>query len=238
MKNAPRVQDSFLIREIPTEDRPRERLLKLGPSVLSNAELLAVLLRTGCQGRSALHLAREILRHHGDLAGLLSQPTSALKQRGLGPAKVATILAALEVGRRLARAELPSRDLLCHPDRVAVFLNLRYSLSDQEVMGALFLDTRNRLIEEKEFFRGALNRAVVEPRALLKHALLKSAAGLILFHTHPSGDPTPSPEDRHFTRRMVEAGDLVGVQVVDHLILGSTKRWESLRKTEPGLFKV
>jgi DNA repair protein RadC len=147
----------------------------------------------------------------------------------LGDAKAAGLLAALELARRLARAQLPDRDLLSHPAAVSRYLLLRYGERDQEVMGALYLDTRHRLLGERELFRGTLDRAAVEPRAILKQALLVSAAGVLLFHTHPSGDPSPSAEDLAFTRRLADAGELLGIRLVDHLILGGQERWVSLR---------
>lgn len=219
-----------LIREIPSRDRPRERLLREGGAALTDAELLAVLLRTGRRGVSAVDLARELLASSQGLGGLLGVRPASLRRRGLGPAKLAAILAAVELARRLARAELPERLPLGHPEAVARYLLLRYGDRDQEVMGALYLDVRNRLLGEAELFRGTLSRAAVEPRAILKRALLSSAAGVLLFHTHPSGDPSPSAEDLAFTRRMAEAGDLVGVRLVDHLVLGTHHRWVSLRR--------
>lgn len=218
------------IRDLPTEEQPRERLLRNGSQSLSDGELVAILLRTGRPGHSAIDLGRELLAQHGGTAGLLGLCSRALRREGLGPAKAATLLAAVELARRLARARLPERRPLTDPAAVASYLGLRYLVRDQEVMGALFLDTRNRLLSESEVFRGTLNRAAVEPRALLKQALLRDAAGLVLFHTHPSGDPAPSAEDLGFTRRMAEAGEVVGVRMVDHLILGSGGRWVSLRR--------
>ena len=220
----------FLLREMAPHDRPRERLLREGGSALSDGELLAVLLRTGCAGASALDLGRELLATAGGLAGLATLDGGALRRRGLGAAKAAGVLAALELARRVARAELPDRLPLGDPEAVARYLLLRYAERDQEVMGALFLDVRNRLLGEAELFRGTLARAAVEPRAVLKQALLRSAAGVLLFHTHPSGDPSPSAEDLAFTRRMADAGELVGVRLLDHLVLGSGHRWVSLRR--------
>jgi DNA repair protein RadC len=124
--------------------------------------------------------------------------------------------------------DLPEREPLAHPAAAASYLALRYAGRDQEVLGALYLDTRHRLIAERELYRGTLNRAAVEPRLVLKEGLLAGAAALIVFHTHPSGDPTPSAEDLAFTRRLGEAGEVVGIRVVDHLILGGVGRWVSL----------
>jgi DNA repair protein RadC len=162
--------------------------------------------------------------------GLAVATPGALAGRGVGPAKAAAVLAAVELGRRLARAEVREREPLGHPAAVASYLNLRYSALDQEVMGALYLDARNRLLGERELFRGALNRAVAEPRRILREGLLAGAAGCIVFHTHPSGDPSPSAEDLAFTRRLAEAGEAVGIRLVDHLVLGGQGRWVSLRE--------
>ena len=217
------------LNALPSDERPRERLLQHGGAALSESELIAVLLRTGRRGTSAVSLARELLSDCGGLPGLVSVPVTRLRRSGLGPAKQATLLAALELGRRLARAQLPRREPLSQPQAVARYLGLRYTLAEQEVMGALYLDTRNRLLFEKEVFRGTLDRAAVEPRALLKTGLLRDAAGMILFHTHPSGDPGPSAQDLSFTKRLAHAGEVVGVRLVDHLILGLGGRWVSLR---------
>ncbi len=220
---------SDFVREVPVAERPRERLLENGSSALTDTELVAILLRTGRRGLSVVDLARRLLRKWGGLAGLLGVTPEALRQNGLGPAKSAVLLAAIEIGRRLARARLPEREPLANAEAVASYLGLRYSLKDQEVMGALYLDTRNRLIAESEIYRGTLNRAAAEPRAILKRGLLSDAAGFILFHTHPSGDPSPSVEDVGFTRRVSEAGEVVGIRLVDHLILAAGGRWLSLR---------
>jgi DNA repair protein RadC len=226
---APLPRPSF-IRELPAHDRPRERLMREGGTALTDAELIAVLLRTGCAGVSALDLGRELLTSAGGLAGLATLDGGSLQRRGLGAAKAAALLAALELARRTARAELPDRLPLGDPEAVARYLLLRYAERDQEVMGALFLDVRNRLLGEAELYRGTLARAAVEPRAILKQALLRSAAGVLLFHTHPSGDPSPSAEDLAFTRRLADAGELIGIRLLDHLVLGAGHRWVSLRR--------
>jgi DNA repair protein RadC len=219
-----------LIREIPKDDRPRERLLAAADRAeLSDAQLIAVLLRSGPPEVGSLGLAKQLLDEHGGLSGLVGACPATIKRRGLGVAKIAALLAAVEIGRRLARGELRGRNLLSRPAEVARYLVLKYQKSDQEVMGALFLDVRHRLIGESEIYRGTMHRAAVEPREILKQCLARGAAGVALFHTHPSGDPTPSSEDMLFTRRMAEAAEVVGVELVDHLVLGATGLWVSLR---------
>ncbi len=212
---------------LPIEDQPRERLLRAGGTALSDAELVSLLLQAG-SGRQAIELAHDVLAKAGGLAGLLRARERDVQVPGVGPARSAVVLAAVELARRVARIRMPRRDLLERPDAVASYLGLRYAQEDQEVMGALYLDVRNRLIGEGDIFRGTLSRAAVEPRTILKVGLLHSASGFILFHTHPSGDPAPSAEDLSFTRRMSEAGDLLGVKLLDHIILGSAGRWVSL----------
>jgi len=220
----------YLIRELPEGERPRERLLRKGGSSLSDSELLAVLLRTGRAGVSVLQLSMDLLRENGGLSGLLTATPHSLRRDGIGPAKAATLLAAVEVGRRLAREQLLDHEPLSRPVDVARYLALRYQTCDQEVMGALFLDARNRLLGEREMFRGTLNRMSVEPREILRECLQRGAASVYLFHTHPSGDPSPSAEDLLFTRRMAEASEIVGVRLVDHVVLGHRGRWVSIRE--------
>lgn len=228
-----------LICELSEDERPRERLLSNGSHGLSDAELVAVLLRTGRRGTSVLDLSRELLLEVGGLQGLVglsggaTQGTPETRLKGLGNAKRATLLAAVEVGRRLARLDLPDRLPMSRPREVARYLALRYCGGEQEVMGALFLDSRNRLVFEREIFRGTLSRTAVEPRAILKEALLRDAAALILFHTHPSGDPSPSSEDFSFTRRMVESLETLGLRLIDHMVLAGPERWVSLRERRP-----
>jgi DNA repair protein RadC len=224
------VAPASVIKETPFDERPRERLHEHGSTILSDAELVALLLRTGTPVRGVMEIAREVVRDNGGLVGLLDARKEDLVREGLGEAKAATILAAIEIGRRLARRDVPDRQPLARPAAMASYLALRYRVRDQEVMGAVFLDVRNRLLAEKEIFRGTLCRAAVEPRVILKEGLLQGASSVVLFHTHPSGDPSPSLEDLAFTRRMAEAGDAVGIQLADHLILGSTGRWVSLKE--------
>lgn len=219
-----------LIRELPTAERPRERLLAGGAANLSDAELLGVLLRTGAAGRSAIEVGREVLALAGGLSGLAEADATTLRLPGLGAAKAATLLAAIELARRLVRAELPTGDLLSHPEAVVRYLALRFGRRSQELMGALFVDVRNRLIAERELYLGTLSRAAVEPRAVFEQALACRAAGFLLFHNHPSGDPSPSAEDLVFTRRLADAGEVMGIRLLDHLVIGGGGRWTSLRR--------
>lgn len=219
-----------VIKETPIEERPRERLHSHGAATLSDAELIALLLRTGGLVRGVMEIAREVVRDCGGLAGLLDARKRDLVREGLGEAKAASILAAVELGRRIARRELPDRMPMGRPGAVARYLVLRYRVRDQEVMGALYLDSRHRLLAEREIYRGTLSRAAVEPREVLKEGLLQGACGVVLFHTHPSGDPSPSLEDLAFTRRMAEAGEAVGIHLIDHMILGGMGRWVSLKE--------
>jgi DNA repair protein RadC len=220
----------YLIRELPQGERPRERLLQHGGGSLADSELLAVLLRTGRVGVSALQMGMDVLRENGGLAGLLTATPHSLRRNGLGAAKAAALLAAVELGRRLAREQLLDREPLSRPVDVARYLALRYHTCDQEVMGALFLDARNRLLGEREMFRGTLSRISVEPREILRECLQRGAASIYLFHTHPSGDPSPSAEDLLFTRRMAEAAEIVGLRLADHVVLGNRGRWVSLKE--------
>jgi len=196
---------------------------------ITDAELLGALLAGGhVYDDGSIRLARELLSEAGGLAALPGASRTMLRHQGLCDAQVSALLAAFEIACRLARQCIPVRQPLTRPDEVARFLTLRYQQRDQEVMGALFLDARNRLLSEQEIFRGTLHRAAVEPREILKQCLLRSAGGVVLFHTRPSGDPTPRAEDWQFTRQLAHAAALVGVNLLDHLVLGAAGRWESL----------
>ncbi len=213
-----------------SDELPRERMLRSGPTSLSDAELVALLLGTGTRGSSALTMARELLAMVGGLCGLRTADPHLVSLRGLGPAKVSRVLAAAELATRLAFDSVPKRMALDHPEASARYLLLRYGRRDQEVMGAVYLNVRNQVMHEVELYRGTIRRASVEPRGVLREALCVGATGVLLFHTHPSGDPSPSVEDLAFTERLQRAGEVIGVQLVDHLILGEPGRWTSLRR--------
>lgn len=193
---------------------------------LSDVELVSVLLRCGSSESKALAAAREVLGR-GGLADLLRWDKKSLVLRRLGPPAM-TVLAATELGRRLAHFRLPKRCPMGRLDQVASYLWTRYHTYDQEVMGALFLDVRTRLIADRVLARGSLTRATVDPRVFLRPALDCGASAMVAFHTHPSGDPAPSAEDLSFTHRLSAAGEVVGVRLLDHVILGDGCRYVSL----------
>jgi len=209
------------IRDWPTGDRPREKLLARGAETLTEAELLAVLLRHGCQGHNALDLARSLLLHFGSLRGLLSASREDVcRQRGVGPIRWAELQAALELVRRHHLERLRQGSLLASPRAARDFLVARLRDRDHEVFCCLFLDTRHRLICFEELFRGTVDGASVHPREVVKQALARNAASVILAHNHPSGVAEPSHADELITVRLRDALALVDIRVLDHLIVG------------------
>ena len=214
----------------PTRIPTLRRLLDAGPSSLSDVELMSLFCRNGRSEPAALALAENLLAEHGGLTGLVESGLEGLKSTGIGEATWAALLASRELACRLAEARLDQRHPLRRPVDIARFLALRYHLRDQEVLGVLFLDGQHRLLAHREIFRGTFSRIAVEPREILKQALVRGAGALALFHTHPSADPTPSNEDLLFTRRMAMSCDMVGLVLVDHIVLGGGDRWVSLRE--------
>lgn len=209
------------ITDWPENERPRERLLALGPQALSDAELLAIFLRVGVKGKTAVDLARELLGHFdGSLSRLAdASPNELSKLPGLGPAKAAQLAATLELARRALAESMKSRDLLSSPGAVRDWLRLKLSGLAHEVFGALWLDAQNRLLAWDELFRGTLTQTSVFPREVVKQALTRNAAAVILAHNHPSGVAEPSAADELLTRSLKEALALVDVRVLDHFIV-------------------
>lgn len=217
-EKAPQTKVGNLIRELPADERPREKLQRHGASVLTEAELVAIFLRTGMKGRSAIELAKDLLQKH-PLASLVSAPLEELsKIKGIGPTKAIQLKAAFEVARRLA---LPrERTAVNDPGIAAGLVREEMRDLDREEFRVLLLNTKNTLIRIASVSRGSLNASIVEPREVFKDAIAASAAGMILVHNHPSGDPTPSSEDIAITKRLVKAGELLNIPVLDHIILG------------------
>ncbi len=217
------------IRDLPATDRPRERLRDFGAGALSNQELLAILLRTGAERESALAVASRLLGRFDGLVGLARDGFAELcAERGLGEAKAAQVQAALELGRRLVAAQPQERALIRFPEDVANLLQGEMGLLDQEQMRVLLLSTRNQVLGTSEVYRGSVHTAVVRIGELFREALRQNAPAIILVHNHPSGDPTPSAEDIAMTKQAIEAGELLDVDVLDHVVLAQG-RFESMK---------
>ena len=217
------------IKDLRSDDRPRERLERQGPQSLSNPELLAILLGTGVPGLNAVELAQELLDEFGGLPGLHKADHEELVgTRGIGPAKAAQLQAAVELGRRIAVAVPEERPAVQSPEQAAELVMYEMGALSQEHLRVLLLDTRNQLIRITEVYQGSLNTSLIRIGEIFKDAVRSNAASIIVVHNHPSGDPTPSPEDIAVTRAMVEAGQLLDIEVLDHLVIG-TGRFVSLK---------
>jgi len=210
------------IREWPELERPREKLLARGCGALSDAELIAVLLGSGLPGKDAITLGRELLAASGNLGALLADPhSSALRLRGVGPAKRARLIAALELARRSLAEQLCDRPALGNPRDSGDYLSAQLRHLPYEVFGCLFLDNRHRVLAFEELFRGTIDGASVHPREVVRACLRHNASAVILAHNHPSGVAEPSAADRSITRELKDALQLIGVRVLDHLVIGS-----------------
>jgi DNA repair protein RadC len=210
------------ITDWPTEQRPRERLIKHGPQALSDAELLAVFLRVGVTGKSAVDLGRDMVGHFGSLNGLFAASLTEFSAiNGLGPAKFAQLQAVLELARRSLMEELQAGVTLSSPQAVKQYLQLLLGSKSYESFAVLFLDVKNRLIASEEMFRGTLTHTSVYPREVVKGALSHNAASIILAHNHPSGVPEPSAADRTLTQALKQALALVDVRVLDHFVIAA-----------------
>ena len=212
---------TYRITDLPEEERPRERLARLGPQSLSNAELLAILLRVGVKGENAVQVGQRLLQDFGGLTGLhRADFQDVVAKHGLGPAKAAQIKAAIELGNRL-RLEAPDERPAVHsPADAAVLVQYEMSALEQEEMRVILLDTRNRVLGIKQVYKGSTNSSQVRVNELFKDAIRVSAVSIVIIHNHPSGDPTPSPDDVAVTRAIVQAGKLLDIEVLDHLVIG------------------
>lgn len=209
------------IRDWPDNERPREKLLKRGPAVLSDAELLAIFLCSGLQGSDVVSSARRLLNEHGPLRHLLEHtPKQLLKLPGIGPARACALLAALELGNRYLAAGLERGDALTDPQAAGRYFSQRLRGLPHEVFAVLFLDTRHRSIAFEEMFRGTVDGAEVHPREVVRRALVHNAASVIVGHNHPSGNGEPSAADRAITLRLKQALGLVEIRLLDHFIVG------------------
>lgn len=208
------------VKDWPEDERPRERLLAQGPAALSDAQLLAILIRNGRAGKTSVDLGRELLERFGGLAGLAQAGVNEIRGvAGIGPAKAAEVLAALELGRRHQRPALTGESF-CSSSDVAEYYRPRLRDLRKEEFRCALLDTKNRFIREASISTGSLTASIVHPRETFRSAIREAAAAVIFVHNHPSGDVRPSQEDILLTRRLVQAGEVLGIQVLDHIIIG------------------
>ena len=233
-RKSPSVEYHTLIRDLPATERPRERLRDSGAAALSTSELLAIILRTGAAKESVLSLSSRLLAGYGGLAGLARASFAELcNEHGLGEAKAAQLKAALELGKRLSSAQPEERAVVRTPQDVANLLMAEMSLLEQEHLRVLLLNTKNQVLGMPEVYRGSVNTTMVRESELLREAVRQNCPALVVVHNHPSGDPTPSPDDIAMTRKLVEAGDLLDIDVLDHIIIGEG-RFVSMKERHLG----
>lgn len=224
----------YRIADLQQRDRPRERLSRLGPEALSAAELLAILLRVGVKGENAVHVGQRLLQTFGGITGLhRAGYPELIRQHGIGSAKAAQIKAAIELGRRLVQESPQQRPVIHSPGDAAALVQYDMAAFEQEHLRVLYLNTRNRVLGWEDVYKGSLNQSQVRVGELFKGAIRRNAASIIIAHNHPSGDPTPSPDDVAITRAVIEAGRLLDVEVLDHLVIGQG-RFISLKEKRLG----
>lgn len=227
---SPAQRYSQSLREMPADDRPREKLVKLGPGALTDSELVAILLRVGVTGENVVSLSQRLLKEHGGLTGLSRVPLTELCElRGMGEAKAAQLKAALEIGRRLLLAEPDQRLQIRSPGDLANPLILEMAGLEQEHLKVIMLDNKNRVLKMLTVYVGTINSSQVRVAEIYREAIRQNAVSIIVAHNHPSGDPTPSSEDVAVTGELIEAGKLLGIDLLDHLVIGH-QRFVSLRE--------
>jgi DNA repair protein RadC len=211
----------LLVKELPLEERPRERLIHYGREALSIQELIAIILRTGSRKQSVIALAQNLFHQCESIRALNQLSFKELTSiKGIGPAKAVQLMAALELGKRLIDEPYKKSIQLTRPEMVFDFMKVEVEMDTQEKFYALYLDTKACLIKKQLLFVGSLSSSLVHPRELFKHAVRLSAASIIIVHNHPSGDPTPSKSDEFITKTMMDNGKLMDIEVIDHIIIG------------------
>jgi len=204
----------------PEDERPREKLLKFGADKLSDTELLAILLRVGSSGQSAVDMARELINQFGSFRNIDSKSFAELKRKGLGIAKIAQIKAAIEIGKRFLKEKSLSKiKIKTSKDIVDYFMPYMRDMK-KEIFKAVLLDGKNKIIKDVTLSEGTLTKSIVHPREVIKEAIAESASALVLIHNHPSGEPKPSQDDIEITNRIISACELVGIRILDHVIIG------------------
>ena len=230
------MADSFRLKDQPVSERPRERLVARGPDALTHAELIAILLRTGLKGANVVQVGQNLLQKFGSLNALALATVDELKQiSGVGPDKAATLVAAFALARRMEQERREESPVLDNPATVVNFMRETNRLLSVESFQVLLLNTRKKLIRAEEISQGLLDTILVHPREVFRAAIMANAAGIVLVHNHPSGDPTPSEADIKVTRDLIRAGQLLKIEVVDHVIIGRAtaeraKDYSSLRE--------
>ncbi len=223
------------VREMPSEERPRERLASYGPRHLSNTELVAILMRTGSAGENVISQSSRLLSRFDGLRGLGKATYAELcAERGISDAKACQILAALELGRRFVSLSPEERATVNCPEDAVNLLSAEMSALDQEHLRVLLLNTRNEVMGIEEIYVGNVNSSVVRPAEVFRPGIRANATSILAVHNHPSGDPTPSGADVSITRDLVEAGKLLGMELLDHLVIGSGKRYVSMKEARLG----
>jgi DNA repair protein RadC len=216
--------NSLMIRDFPQDERPRERFIQNGPASLSNHELIAILLRTGTKDESVLQLSNRLLTNFEGLRLLKDATLEEMTEiKGIGLAKAIQILAAVEIGRRITNLNYTDRYVIRSPEDGANYVMHDMRFLTQEHFVCLYLNTKNQVLHKQTIFIGSLNASIVHPREVFREALKRSAASIIAIHNHPSGSPDPSREDIEVTKRLVECGKMIGIDVLDHLIIGENK---------------
>ncbi|MBP0723890.1 DNA repair protein RadC [Bacillus sp. RG28] len=214
----------MLIRDYEKNDRPRERLVNDGPESLSTQELLAIILRTGTKNESVLQLSNQILKHFDGLRMLMNASIEEMISiKGIGVTKAIQLIASFELGKRINRLQFEDRYSIKSPDDCAKYMMDEMRFLQQEHFVCLYLNTKNQIIARETIFIGSLNASIVHPREVFKEAFRRSAASIICLHNHPSGDPSPSREDIDVTKRLVECGKIIGIELLDHIIIGEHK---------------
>ncbi len=224
-----------MVRDLPAEERPRERLAEFGAKSLSNTELIAILLRAGCAGENVISMSSRLLARFGGLRGLGRAALAELcAERGLGKSKACELQAALELGRRFVSLAPEERLTINGPEDVANFMAAEMAALEQEHLRVVLLNTRNEVLSTEEVYIGNVNSSVVRPAEVFRSAVRSNATSIVVVHNHPSGDPTPSGADVSITRDLAASGKMLGIELLDHLVIGNGKRFVSMKEARLG----